>query len=101
MDCPFDLNHNCGHNDDAGVQCSSSTSGIKLVASNCLWRCRILFTAGIKLPPPIICQLQTSQNFIIDNSAFMLHNYKEGAHLPHESIPNAALSGNDQASPKF
>ena len=28
MDCPFDLNHNsCGHDEDAGVRCSSSTTG--------------------------------------------------------------------------
>ena len=24
MDCPFRLNHNCGHNGDAGVQCTIS-----------------------------------------------------------------------------
>ena len=29
IDCPFDLNNNCGHNEDAGVQCYSSTSGTK------------------------------------------------------------------------
>ena len=27
IDCPFKLNHNCGHSEDAGVRCYSSTSG--------------------------------------------------------------------------
>ena len=27
IDCPFDLNHNCDHHEDAGVRCYSSTSG--------------------------------------------------------------------------
>ena len=28
MNCLFDLNHNsCGHDEDAGVRCSSSTTG--------------------------------------------------------------------------
>ena len=34
MDCPFDLNHNsCGHDEDAGVRCSSSTTGLILMIS--------------------------------------------------------------------
>ena len=27
MDCPFSLNHNCGHNKDASVRCTLSTYG--------------------------------------------------------------------------
>ena len=27
IDCPFTLNHNCGHSEDAGVRCTSSTYG--------------------------------------------------------------------------
>ena len=30
MDCPFSLNHACGHHEDAGVRCVVSTFG-KLV----------------------------------------------------------------------
>ena len=26
-DCPFSLNHDCGHSQDAGVRCTSSTYG--------------------------------------------------------------------------
>ena len=28
IDCPFILNHNCDHHEDAGVRCFSSTNGI-------------------------------------------------------------------------
>ena len=27
IDCPSKLNHNCGHSEDAGVRCTSSTTG--------------------------------------------------------------------------
>ena len=27
MDCPFSLTHNCGHHEDAGVQCTLSIYG--------------------------------------------------------------------------
>lgn len=27
MDCPFSLNHNCSHHEDAGVRCVVSTYG--------------------------------------------------------------------------
>ena len=27
IDCPFTLNHNCAHSEDAGVRCTSSTTG--------------------------------------------------------------------------
>ena len=27
IDCPYNFNHNCGHNEDAGVRCTSSTYG--------------------------------------------------------------------------
>ena len=29
IDCPFSLNHECGHSEDAGVRCTSSTTGKK------------------------------------------------------------------------
>jgi deleted-in-malignant-brain-tumors protein 1 len=27
IDCPFTLNHDCSHGEDAGVRCFSTTSG--------------------------------------------------------------------------
>ena len=27
IDCPANFNHNCGHSEDAGVRCTSSTTG--------------------------------------------------------------------------
>ena len=29
IDCPANFNHNCRHSEDAGVRCTSSTTGIK------------------------------------------------------------------------
>ena len=31
IDCPFTFNHNCVHSEDAGVSCTSSTTGIQLL----------------------------------------------------------------------
>ena len=31
IDCPFTFNHDCGHHEDAGVRCFSSTSGIIVI----------------------------------------------------------------------
>ena len=30
IDCPANFNHNCVHGEDAGVRCTSSTTGTKL-----------------------------------------------------------------------
>ena len=38
IDCPANFNHNCGHSEDAGVRCTSSTTGklyLVLIRSTC------------------------------------------------------------------
>ena len=36
IECPFTLNHNCGHSEDAGVRCTSSTTGMRYDSKLCL-----------------------------------------------------------------
>ena len=31
IECPFIFNHNCGHSEDAGVRCTSSTTGTRSI----------------------------------------------------------------------
>ena len=32
IDCPFTLNHNCVHSEDAGVRCTLSTTGMCMLS---------------------------------------------------------------------
>ena len=36
IDCLFNLNHNCSHSEDAGVKCTSSTTGMRYDSKWCL-----------------------------------------------------------------
>lgn len=47
IDCPFSLNHNCRHSEDAGVRCTASSTGIlKLV----IWYAHLVIIMPLGLP---------------------------------------------------
>lgn len=45
--CSFTLNHNCGHTEDAGVRCTSSTTGINYTTNFVLWISETLHIAAV------------------------------------------------------
>ena len=42
IECPATLNHNCAHSEDAGVRCTSSTTGTNGTKVKC---CGVIFAA--------------------------------------------------------